>query len=148
MRENARLAQWLAQWVALLLAAGLLLIFGLVVVSLVRSANQPPLLADPAPVTVPVSTGGSYPPQLRGGFDPNARLLSLLAVVSPLLTTVVGFYFGQRAGAAAQAAAEAENAEQKATVSSIVQRHAQSGMPAAAAAKSLLEELQQRGLVP
>lgn len=113
------------------------------------TANDPPLLADPAPTAPPVlvcpsptasaatpstragaglsagtpqasGTAGGVPtlvpgarppdvgcnpgqvvyaPQYRGGFDPNARLMALLGIVVPLLTTIVGFYFGQRAGA-------------------------------------------------
>jgi len=39
-----------------------------------------------------------YPRQARGAFDPNERLIGLLAVVGPLITTVVGFFFGARAG--------------------------------------------------
>lgn len=38
-------------------------------------------------------------PQYRGSYDPNTRLMALVAVVVPLLTTIVAFYFGQRAGA-------------------------------------------------
>jgi hypothetical protein len=47
-------------------------------------------------------------PQHRGAYDPNARLTALLAVITPLLTTIVAFYFGQRAGAG-----EGEAAKQK-----------------------------------
>lgn len=42
----------------------------------------------------------AYAPQYRGSFDPNARYLALLAIVTPLLTTLVAFYFGEKAGAA------------------------------------------------
>lgn len=42
----------------------------------------------------------AYAPQYRGSFDPNSRYLALLAIVTPLLTTLVAFYFGEKAGAA------------------------------------------------
>lgn len=42
----------------------------------------------------------SYAPQYRGSYDSNARYLTLLAIVAPLLTTLVAFYFGEKAGAA------------------------------------------------
>ncbi|WP_374971184.1 hypothetical protein [Terrabacter sp. BE26] len=46
-----------------------------------------------------------YAPQLRGSYDPSTRLMALLGIVVPLLSTIVAFFFGQRAG---QAAGEAE----------------------------------------
>jgi hypothetical protein len=36
--------------------------------------------------------------QLRGGFDPSARLTALIAVVAPLITTIVAFFWGAKAG--------------------------------------------------
>jgi hypothetical protein len=41
-----------------------------------------------------------YAPQYRGGYDSHTRIMALLAVITPLLTTIVAFYFGQRSGAA------------------------------------------------
>lgn len=55
----------------------------------------------------------AYAPQYRGSFDPNARYLALLAIVTPLLTTLVAFYFGEKAGAA-KGQAEAAGAATKA----------------------------------
>lgn len=52
-------------------------------------------------------------PQHRGAFDPNARLVALLAVVSPMMTTLVAFYFGSRTGATAAAEATTTAAEAK-----------------------------------
>ena len=44
-------------------------------------------------------TQAALAPQYRGAYDPHARLMALIAVLGPLLTTIVAFYFGQRAGA-------------------------------------------------
>lgn len=38
-------------------------------------------------------------PQARGAYDPNERYIGLLAIVAPLITTIVAFFFGARAGA-------------------------------------------------
>lgn len=38
-------------------------------------------------------------PQTRGAYDPAERLIGLLAIVVPLITTIVAFFFGARAGA-------------------------------------------------
>lgn len=62
-----------------------------------------------------------YAPQYRSGFDESARLTGLLAVVAPLVTTVVAFYFGHKAGeGAGQAAGQAEAAAAKVTAMEIV----------------------------
>jgi hypothetical protein len=59
-------------------------------------------VANPEAAAVTCSAGEvAYAPQFRGGYDPHTRLMALLAVVVPLLTTIVAFYFGQRAGAGA-----------------------------------------------
>lgn len=49
-----------------------------------------------------------YPMQTRGAYDPNERFIGLLAVVGPLITTVVGFFFGARAGSSEGRAQAAE----------------------------------------
>lgn len=138
----------------------LLLGFLITSVGVLRTVNDPPLLADPAPdapptlvCAIPVdqtttdgagategaqsedgaaaTAGAATPgaiatcpedqvrlvPQYRGSYDPNARLMGLLAVIMPLLTTIVAFYFGQRAGAGEGAAAK-EIAQQFMTVQS------------------------------
>lgn len=41
-----------------------------------------------------------FAPQYRGSFDPSSRYLALLAIITPLVTTLVAFYFGEKAGAA------------------------------------------------
>jgi hypothetical protein len=107
--------------IPLVLALGLLGIFGYVAVMLVGTSGQAPRLADVAPTAPPsLAPGGKdYPPQYRGGFDENARLLGLIAIVSPLLTTIVGFYFGQHAGEANARAAKAQANEQVAQIQSI-----------------------------
>lgn len=40
-----------------------------------------------------------FAPQTRGAYDPAERLIGLLAIVVPLITTIVAFFFGARAGA-------------------------------------------------
>ncbi|MFE1885942.1 hypothetical protein [Streptomyces diastatochromogenes] len=92
------------------LAVGLLLLFGLIVWFALRTYNSPPRLADPAPSVQPTpGKGGKLPQQYRAAYDPNARLLGVLAIVTPLLTTIVGFYFGQRTGDAHVAVARSES---------------------------------------
>lgn len=105
------------RWLAPVVAGVLLLIFLVVTFAVVATVTTPPLLADVAPTGPPrtwvapsdAPTAAAPPvlePQHRGAFDANARLLALLAVVSPLVTTVVGFYFGQRTGEARAEVAE------------------------------------------
>jgi hypothetical protein len=77
----------------------------------------------------------AYVPQLRGAFDVNARLTALLAVITPFLTTVIAFYFGQKAGTSdgkaqgradmaqeIQARAQGPNPELKPFAAELVQR--------------------------
>lgn len=134
--------------VGVVVAVALLLGYLFAAYGVMRTANDPPLLADPAPDSAPVliclvstdsarrdsssatqddsaQTSGGSPdpasatsdpeaasslltcpedqvrlsPQHRGSFDPHARFMGLLAVIMPLLTTIVAFFFGQRAGA-------------------------------------------------
>ena len=57
----------------------------------------------------------TYGPQLRGAFDPDARMTELLSIVVPLITTIVAFFFGQHAGASqAQGAIKDKNAMEQA----------------------------------
>jgi hypothetical protein len=71
----------------------------------------------PASGTSTSSTGGrcqgtlAYGPQLRGAYDPDARLTGLMSIVVPLITTIVAFFFGQHAGMSqAQGAIKDKNA--------------------------------------
>lgn len=48
-------------------------------------------------------------PQGRGAFDPAARVTSILAVIMPLVTSFVAFYYGQKAGS--ESANSANSAE-------------------------------------
>lgn len=94
-----------------LLLVALVGVFAYTAVALVGHADTPPRLADLAPTAVPTHVSATPPalePQLRGPYDPNERLLALLAVVTPLVTTMVGYYFGQEKGAAQAAQASRE----------------------------------------
>ncbi|MFK5647224.1 hypothetical protein ACI3ET_11940 [Ornithinimicrobium sp. LYQ121] len=151
--------------VGVVVAAALLLGYLFATIGIMWTANDPPLLADPAPDSAPTlicvagtdsarddsdsvteddsaqATGGSQDeasttskaepansiincpedqirltPQYRGSFDPNTRLMALLAVIMPLLTTIVAFFFGQRAGAGE---GKAETAALSAQISSL-----------------------------
>lgn len=71
-----------------------------------RKVNTKQAKSRPATTTTPSMTriycpGGKleYPSQARGAYDPNQRFIGLLAIVGPLITTVVGFFFGAKAGA-------------------------------------------------
>jgi hypothetical protein len=135
------LAGKIAGAVTAALAAGLLALFIYLAAGVLSSASDPPRLADVMPTKAPqLDVHGQYPPQYRGSFDPNARSLAVLAVVSPLLTTVVGFYFGQRTGEAGKAAvvsqAEADKADIKQTLISEPDSN------------KVLEDLHSRGVLP
>ncbi|MGQ4358846.1 hypothetical protein [Streptomyces sp. SAS_272] len=100
-----------------MLALGLLALFFGIAYYIAQTADTPPRLADPAPTAPPVpKADGSLPPQYRASYDPNARLLGVLAIVSPLLTTIIGFYFGQRAGEATGEAAKSEAKKKQAEI--------------------------------
>lgn len=93
------------------LAIGLLVVYGWVVVRAIDVVQEPPRLADPAPTDLPsADSSGQLPAQLRGPYDPFDRFVVIVGLVSPLLTTVVGFYFGARTGGAGREAAE-QNAQ-------------------------------------
>jgi hypothetical protein len=129
-------------WISLILAIGLMALFAYLAYRTAVTAEHPPRIADVVPTTAPTpNPEREYPPQYRGGYDENARLLGLLAIVSPLLTTIVGFYFGQHAGQASGRAAQAESEQRE---SEIAKFTAEAGdMPA----NDLLKELRSRGLV-
>lgn len=102
------------------LVVALVVLFGALVYFGVRTAESPPRLADPAPTAPPGPVGpkGSLPPQARGAYDPNTRVLALLAFVSPLLTTIIGFYFGKSTGEATGEAVKSEVRAQQAQIPS------------------------------
>ncbi len=126
-----KLRQQPQQLIPLLLAAGLLIIFAFVAWKIVLTSDQAPRLADIAPSTVPSLAPGTkdYPPQYRGGFDENARLLALIAIVSPLLTTIVGFYFGHQVGDAKARAAQAQATERDAQIENIANKNPTKSAP-------------------
>lgn len=122
MSTTQRLRQLI---IPLILAVGLLVIFAYIAWKVAQTSGQAPRLADIAPTTSPSLTPGAkdYPPQYRGGFDENARLLVLIAIVSPLLTTIVGFYFGQHAGEASARATEAQARQKDAQIENIAMQN-------------------------
>jgi hypothetical protein len=74
------------------------------------SSTSAPLLpaASPTVVVTCAANEVTYTPQFRGSFDPAGRLTALLAIVAPLVTSIVAFYFGQKAGSSDGRAATAE----------------------------------------
>ena len=138
-------AQKVAGVVTAALAAGLLALFTYLAVQAIHDAGAPPRLADPAPTVLPSPDAkGGYPQQYRGSFDPNARELAVLAIVAPLLTTVVGFYFGQRTGEAGKAAVVAQASDDKAQIKSTLT----DAIASKADAQTALQSLHARGLLP
>jgi hypothetical protein len=94
------------------LGVSLIAVFAVCIWLALANANNPPRLADPVPSVVPSSTANNavQPAQARGAYTPSANYLAIIAVVAPLLTTVIGFYFGSRSGAQAREAADARAA--------------------------------------
>jgi len=103
----------LAKVGGVLLLVVLVGVFAFTAVELVRYADEPPRLADVAPTAAPTAgeTAAELEPQRRGAYDPTTRLLGVLAVVTPLVTTMVAYYFGQEKGAAQAGAAVREKQE-------------------------------------
>jgi hypothetical protein len=129
-------------WVAGAIAVGVLIAFLVIVAWLAYSADHPPRLADPAP-TVPAvaGAGGELPPQARGAYDPSDNLMAVLAVVTPLLTTLVGFFFGQRAGEAGAKVAIGEAQQVNAEIERKLLEEPEK------AGKALLDDLRSSGLI-
>jgi hypothetical protein len=73
-----------ARWIAGLVLG--ILFLAVIVVSLFAAA-QPPRLADPTP-----TIAGTI--QARGAYNPFTNVQQVLAVVAPLVTTVLGYVFG------------------------------------------------------
>jgi hypothetical protein len=123
--------QKLQQSIPLILAIGLLIVFAYVAWKVVLTSDQAPRLADIAPSSAPSLAPGAkdYPPQYRGGFDGNARLLALIAIVSPLLTTIVGFYFGHQVGDAKARAVQAQASERDAQIENIANQNPTKSAP-------------------
>ncbi|WNZ11496.1 hypothetical protein [Streptomyces sp. 11x1] len=127
------------RWVAPTLAIIVLLIFGILAGLVAFGANDPPRLGDPVPTVAPTPSGGNLPPQARGGYDPNARLIAVLAIVSPLLTAIVAFFFGQRAGqATGEAVAKTEVVRTQASIASTLEAEGE---------QAAVEKLNRRGLL-
>ncbi|MEV3967696.1 hypothetical protein AB0K68_06085 [Streptomyces sp. NPDC050698] len=97
------------------------MLFGIIVWFAMQAYDAPPRLADPAP-TAPPSPGadGRLPVQYRASYDPNARILGVLAIVTPLLTTIVGFYFGQRVGEASGEVATVESRKKQERIARVL----------------------------
>ena len=135
--------QWQPQQlIPLILAVGLLVIFAYVAWKVVLTSGQAPRLGDVTPSTTPSLAPGTkdYPPQYRGGFDENARLLTLIAIVSPLLTTIVGFYFGHQVGDAKVRAVQAQANESYAQIERI-------GMQSKGTAPEFVNDLKTHGFL-
>jgi hypothetical protein len=93
------------------LGVALIIVFTACIGLALAGANNPPRVADPVPTVAPSpTTNNELPPQARGAYNPSANYLAIIAVVAPLLTTVIGFYFGSRSGAQAREAADARAA--------------------------------------
>jgi len=129
--------------IPLILALGLLGIFAYVAIEVVLTAGHAPRLADVAPSTAPTLAPGAkdYPPQYRGGFDEDARLLGLIAIVSPLLTTIVGFYFGQHVGEANARAVQAQAKERDARIENFANENPEKN------AKDFVADLKTQGVI-
>jgi hypothetical protein len=129
--STQELRQQSQQLIPLILAAGLLIIFAYVAWKIVVTSGQAPRLADVAPSAAPSLAPGAkdYPPQYRGGFDENVRLLALIAIVSPLLTTIVGFYFGHQVGDAKARAVQAQASERDAQIENIANQNPTKSAP-------------------
>lgn len=70
--------------VSVFLALGLLVLFGIIVWVALDTYDTPPRLSDPAPSAPPTpNEDGRLPQQYRAAYDPNARLLGVLAIVTP-----------------------------------------------------------------
>lgn len=157
-------------WAGLVLALALIGLFVGIGVAVILNVNDPPLLADvPAsaapsltpddgadgaeasPTPSPADGAGQadgplvLEPQRRGAFDSNTRLLALLAIVSPMMTTLVAFYFGQRAGTAAADDAKQEAAD--ATRKKDVAIDTAVGNASPETKGTLLQELRRNGII-
>jgi len=113
------------------LGVALIIVFAVCIGLALVGANDPPRIADPAPTVAPSPTANNVlPPQARGAYNPSANYLAIIAVVAPLLTTVIGFYFGSRSGAQAREAADARTADAQRKTDSV--RNAATAMAAEA----------------
>lgn len=99
-----------SRWIASVVMG--LLFFGVVLAALL-AAWQPPLLADPTPTTAGVN-------QARGAYNPFTNVQQVLAVVAPLISTIVGYLFGaQGLGAAHQRADKQADRANSATAAAV-----------------------------
>ncbi|MEU6393634.1 hypothetical protein [Streptomyces sp. NPDC046939] len=146
-RENVNLI------VTGVLALGLLALFWVLSITAIGASADPPRQADPAPrestavgrSTVGSSTG-SRPEQARGAFSTFDRRVIVVGLVSPLLTTIVGFYFGTRVSASERRAAEADaqSSRQMATSTAVTAREVVNRMSKGEQAQSVLGDIAQK----
>jgi hypothetical protein len=123
------------------LGVALIIVFAVCIWLALAGANSPPRIADPVPTVAPSPNASNVlPPQARGAYDPSANYLAIIAVVAPLLTTVIGFYFGSRTGAQAREAADARAADAQKQTDSV--RGAATALAVDAAKGAGVEDLQ------
>jgi hypothetical protein len=119
-------------WVAALIALAITSLFAYAIVVAIHASDTAPIPADPSAGT--------------DGYDAFARIIQVIGLVTPVLTTILGFYFGVRAGAGGREAAEtravqAEDSARVATGSAARVRQALTAMDAALAGSDQAEEI-------
>jgi len=80
---------------------------------------------------------------LRGANDANVKQMALIALVAPLVTTVVGFLFGARAGAGEAGARTARSETKRAQIEGEIKSQAARGGDA----QTLIQDLRNKGLI-
>ena len=108
----------------------------------VRTADVPPLVADPVPTASASTAGQALGPQSRGAVNEHENLMATIAVISPLVTTIIGFYFGTRAGAAGQ---QAENSQKRVATTNAILDSTHLGD--ADTKQNLIDELRSKNLL-
>lgn len=127
------------------LGVALIIVFAVCIGLALAGANNPPRVADPVPtVALSPNTNNELPPQARGAYNPSANYLAIIAVVAPLLTTVIGFYFGSRSGAQAREAADARAANAQKQTDAVRRDAAGAAVDLAAGTKVNVDELRQK----
>ena len=120
---------------AILITAGYLV----AICQAIKTAGVPPLVADPVSTSAGVQQLG---PQLRGAVNQHENLMATIAVISPLATTIIGFYFGTRAGAAGQ---QAQNSQKRVATTNAILDSAHLGD--ADTKQNLIDELRRKNLL-
>jgi hypothetical protein len=93
-------------WVGALIGVGVSALFLLVVFKTLTLTSAAPVSANP--------TAGTE------GYDAFARSVQVVGLVTPVLTTILGFYFGVRAGAGGREAAESRAERAESTAQAVV----------------------------